>query len=155
LLLACCMVFGFVLSLTMLLVPLYGLTLSDSALILAVVVGVRPLASVLLSLPMGVFGDYFGRRAVIIGGFTFLVVGCLALAAAHTYHWLLLGQILIGMGDVALLVSAFSLLTELADPARQYAVQGMGVQPSSWGPSWAHWRAGSWSRSSAFSRRSW
>lgn len=120
------MVFGFVLSLTMLLVPLYGLTLSDSALILAVVVGVRPLASVLLSLPMGVFGDYFGRRALIIGGFTFLVVGCLALAAAHTYHWLLLGQILIGMGDVALLVSAFSLLTELADPSRQFAVQGMG-----------------------------
>ena len=46
------MVFGFVLSLTMLLVPLYGLTLSDSALILAIVVGARPLASVLLSLPM-------------------------------------------------------------------------------------------------------
>ena len=61
LLLACCTVFGLVLSLTMLLVPLYGLTLSDSALILAVVVGVRPLAAVLLSLPMGVFGDFFGR----------------------------------------------------------------------------------------------
>ncbi len=125
-LLACCTVFGLVLSLTMLLVPLYGLTLSDSALILAVVVGVRPLAAVLLSLPMGVFSDFFGRRAVIIGGFTFLVVGCLVLAAAHTYQWLLLGQILIGMGDVALLVSAFSMLTELADPARQYAVQGTG-----------------------------
>jgi MFS family permease len=126
LLLACCMAFGLVLSLTMLLVPLYGLTLSDSALILAVAVGVRPLGSVVLSLPVGVFSDYFGRRAVITGGFTFLVGGCLALAAAHSYHWLLLGQILIGVGDVALLVSAFSLLTELADPAQQYAVQGMG-----------------------------
>lgn len=120
------MVFGLVLSLTMLLVPLYGLTLSDSALILAVAVGVRPLASVLLSLPMGVFSDYFGRRAVIIGGFTLLVGGCLILAFARTYHLLLVGQVLIGMGDVALLVSAFSLLTELADPARQYAVQGVG-----------------------------
>jgi len=126
LLLACCMVFGLVLSLTMLLVPLYGLTLSKSVLILAVVVGVRPLASVLLSLPMGAFSDYFGRRSVIIGGFTFILIGCSVLAAAQSYPWLLCGQILIGMGDVGLLVAAYSLLTELAPPGRQYAVQGMG-----------------------------
>ncbi|HUV74676.1 MAG TPA: MFS transporter, partial [Anaerolineae bacterium] len=126
LLLACCMVFGLVLSLTVLLVPLYGLTLSKSVLILAVVVGVRPLASVLLSLPMGAFSDYFGRRSVIIGGFTFILIGCSVLAAAQSYPWLLCGQILIGMGDVGLLVAAYSLLTELAPPGRQYAVQGMG-----------------------------
>ena len=62
LLLACCMVFGLVLSLSMLLLPLYVLSFLESALILAVVVGVRPLSSVLLSLLMGAFSDYFGKR---------------------------------------------------------------------------------------------
>ena len=62
LLLACCMVFGLVPSLSMLLVPLYILNFSESALILAVVVGVRPRSSVLLSLPMGAFSDYSSKR---------------------------------------------------------------------------------------------
>ena len=56
------MVFGLVLSLSMLLVPLYVLSFSESALSLAVVVGVRPLSSVLVSLPMGALSDYFGKR---------------------------------------------------------------------------------------------
>ena len=66
LLLACRMVFGLVLSLSMLLVPLYVLSFSEPALILAVVVGVRPLSSALVSLPMGAFSDYFGKRTDLI-----------------------------------------------------------------------------------------
>ena len=126
LLTACCLIFGFVDSLCLLLVPLYTLDLSDSPFILAVVVAIFPLTSLSLSLATAVFSDYSGRRTVIFSGFCLLSSGCLVLVAARSYHWLLLGQILLALGDVGFWVATYALLMELAPPGRQYALQGLG-----------------------------
>jgi len=126
LVLLCCLILGFVIGLSLLTVPLYTLALSDSSLILALVVGALPLTGALLSLASGAFSDYFGRRAVIIGSSAIVMAGCVTLALAKTYHWLVVGQVLLGLGDVSFYIAAFTLLMELAPPGRQYGLQGLG-----------------------------
>jgi len=125
LILASCLIFGFVLGLNLLIVPLYTLVLSDSLLILALIVGMFPLTAVLLSLAGGVLGDYLGRRTIIISGFAFSAGGCLVFSVAKSYYWLLLGQILLGLGDVTFYIATYTLLTELAPPGKQVALQGL------------------------------
>ncbi len=126
LLLTCCLIFGFVVNLCLLLVPLYTLAISDSPLILAVVVAIFPLSSLLLSLASAVFSDHFGRRTVILSGFALLSCGCLVLVAAQSYHLLLVGQILLALGDVGFWIAGYTFLTELAPAGAQYALQGLG-----------------------------
>jgi len=126
LLLTCCLVFGFVVNLCLLLVPLYTLAISDSPLILAVVVATFPLCSLFLSLASAACSDHFGRRTVILSGFCLLSCGCLVLVAARSYHLLLVGQILLALGDVGFWIAGYTFLTELAPVGGQYALQGLG-----------------------------
>jgi predicted MFS family arabinose efflux permease len=126
LMLATCVLFGFVLGLGQLVVPLYTLTLSDSPLVLAAVVGVFPLTGVLLSLATGGISEFLGSRAMIVSAFGLMGAGCLVLAAARSWHVLLVGQFLLGLGDVSFWVPAFAFLSHLAPPGRQYAVQALG-----------------------------
>jgi DHA1 family multidrug resistance protein-like MFS transporter len=127
LMLATCVLFGFVLGLGQLVVPLYTLTLSDSPLVLAAVVGVFPLTGVLLSLVTGAISESLGSRAMIVSAFTLMGTGCLVLAAAPSWHVVLVGQFLLGLGDVCFWVPAYAFLSHLAPPGRQYAVQGLGA----------------------------
>jgi DHA1 family multidrug resistance protein-like MFS transporter len=121
-----CSIFGFVLGLAQLVVPLYTLTLSDSPLVLAAVVAIFPLTGVLLSLASGAISELFGSRAIMVGAFGLMAGGCLILAMAGSWQLVLLGQFLLGLGDVACWVPIFGLLSRLAPPGRQYAVQGLG-----------------------------
>ena len=125
LVLTCCLIFGCVLSLSLLLVPLYTLALSDSPLVLSLVMAVFPLTGALLSLAGGLLGDYFGRRAIMIGGFVCFVGACLVYAIASSPFWLLMGQILLGLGDVTFFITAWAYLSEMAPPGRQMALQGL------------------------------
>jgi MFS family permease len=102
------------------------LDLSDSPVILALVVGTFPLAGALLSLASGALADRLGRQWMMLAGFISYIAGFLVLSRAAHYGWLLLGQALIGLADVSFWIAAFSLFTELAPPGRQYAVPGMG-----------------------------
>ncbi len=124
--LADCLIFGFVLGLALLTVPLYTLTLSDSPLVLATVVAVFPLTAVLLSLASGAISDFAGSRSMLIAAFGLMAAGCVVLSVAQTWQLVVLGQFLLGLGDVAYWVPAFALLARLAPPGRQYAVQGLG-----------------------------
>jgi len=126
LVLATCTLFGFILGLSQLVVPLYTLTLSDSPLVLAVVVGVFPLTGALLSLAMGAVTESVGSRTMIVCSFALMGAGCLVLAAARTWQVVLVGQILLGLGDVSFWVPAYAFLSHLAPSGRQYAVQGLG-----------------------------
>lgn len=126
LLLACWLINKFVLSMNFLMVPLFTLTLSDSHLVLALVVGAFPLVGVLLSLVSGVLCDYLGRRIMIIVSFVFQVSACLLFAAAPSYHFLLFGQVALGLADVSFWIAGLSLLTELAPFGRQHALQSLG-----------------------------
>jgi len=126
LLLVCWLINKFVLSMNFLMVPLYTLTLSDSHLVFALVVGAFPLVGILLSLASGVLSDYLGRRIMIIVSFVFQVSACLLFAAASSYHLLLLGQIVLGLADVSFWIAGLALLMELAPLGRQYALQGLG-----------------------------
>jgi MFS family permease len=121
-----CSIFGFVLGLSQLVVPLYTLTLSDSPLVLAAVVAVFPLTGVILSLASGAVSELFGSRTMIVGAFGLMAAGCLILAMAQSWQLVLLAQFLLGLGDVACWVPIFGLLTRLAPPGRLYAVQGLG-----------------------------
>ncbi|MDH4207953.1 MAG: MFS transporter, partial [Anaerolineae bacterium] len=127
LVLADCSIFGFVLGLALLVVPLYTLTLSDSPLVLAAVVAVFPFTAVLLSLASGAISEAFGSRSMLVGAFALMAAGCVVLAAARTWPGALLGQFLLGLGDVVYWIPAFALLARLAPPGRQYAVQGLGA----------------------------
>ncbi len=127
LLLACWLINKFVLSMNFLMVPLFTLTLSDSHIVLALVVGAFPLVGILLSLVSGVLCDYLGRRIMIIVSFVFQVSACLLFAAASSYHLLLLGQVALGLADVFFWIAGLALLTELAPLGRQYTLQGLGT----------------------------
>jgi predicted MFS family arabinose efflux permease len=127
LVLADCSIFGFVLGLALLVVPLYTLSLSSSPLVLAAVVAVFPLTAVLLSLASGAISEAFGSRSMLIGAFALMAAGCVVLAAARTWQAVLVGQFLLGLGDVAYWIPGFALLARLAPPGRQYAVQGLGA----------------------------
>src|SRR4030042_3465203 len=133
LVLAGCSIFGFVLGLALLVVPLYTLTLSDSPLVLAAVVAVFPLTAVLLSLASGATSDALGSRWMLVGAFAVMAAGCLMLALARTWPGVLLGQFLLGLGDVAYLIPAFALLARLAPPGQQYSVQGLGASAQEMG----------------------
>ena len=133
LVLADCSIFGFVLGLALLVVPLYTLTLSDSPLVLAAVVAVFPLTAVLLSLASGAISDALGSRSMLVGAFAVMAVGCLMLALARTWPGVLLGQFLLGLGDVAYWIPAFALLARLAPPGQQYSVQGLGASAQEMG----------------------
>jgi MFS family permease len=133
LLLLCCMVFGFVVTLNNLATPLRTLNLTDSALILAIVSSTYPLAGALLSIVSGVLADWSGRQRMMLSGFFFFTSGFLVLSQAPHWGWLLLGQALLGLGDVSFWIAAYALLTELAPPRRQYAVQGLGAAATSIG----------------------
>ncbi|HEM60988.1 MAG TPA: MFS transporter [Chloroflexi bacterium] len=126
LVLADCSIFGFVLGLALLVVPLYTLSLSDSPLVLATVVAVFPLTAVLLSLASGAVSEAIGSRSILVAGFSLMSVGCLVLAAARSWPVVLLGQFLLGLGDVAYWIPAFALLARLAPAGKHYTVQGLG-----------------------------
>jgi len=133
LVLADCTIFGFVLGLALLAVPLYTLTLSDSPLVLAAVVAIFPLTAVLLSLASGAISETFGSRLMLVAGFAVMTAGCLVLALARSWPVVLLGQFLLGLGDLAYWIPAFALLARLAPPGRQYAVQGLGTSAQEMG----------------------
>jgi MFS family permease len=126
LVLADCTIFGFVLGLALLVVPLYTLTLSDSPLVLAAVVAVFPSTAVLLSLASGAISDALGSRSMLVAAFALMAAGCLVLAVTRSCPGVFLGQFFLGLGDVAYWIPAFALLGRLAPPGRQYAVQGLG-----------------------------
>jgi MFS family permease len=126
LVLACCLIFGCVLGLMCLLVPLYTLALSDSSLILSLVVGTFPLTEILLSLLSGVLSDYLGRRMVIVTGFVCFVGACWVCSAADSHYWLLAGQILLGLGDASIFIAARALLIDSSPSGKQTALQGLG-----------------------------
>jgi len=125
-LLICCLINAFVLSMNFLTVPLYTLALSDSHLVFALVVGAFPLTAVLLSLVSGGLANYLGRPIMIIASFVFQVSACLLFTVVSSYYGLVLGQIVLGLADVSFWISGLALLTELAPLGRQYALQGLG-----------------------------
>jgi DHA1 family multidrug resistance protein-like MFS transporter len=125
LLLVDCSIFGFVIGLSQLVVPLYTLTLSDSPLVLSAVVAVIPLTGVLLSLASGAVSELLGSRALIVASFGLMAAGCLVLVMARTWQLVLFAQFLLGLGDVAYWVPAFGFLTRLAPSGRHYTVQGL------------------------------
>jgi nitrate/nitrite transporter NarK len=91
LVLADCCVFGFVLGLALLVVPLFTLSLSDSPLVLAAVVAGFPLTAVLLSLTSGAISDALGSRSMLVAAFAMMAAGCLVLAVARSCPGVLLG----------------------------------------------------------------
>jgi predicted MFS family arabinose efflux permease len=96
-------------------------------LVLAAVVGVFPLAAVFLSLASGAASEFLGSRAGIVAGFGLMMAGCLLLTVARTWQVVLGAQLLLGLGDVAFWIPAYTFLARLAPPGRQYAVQGLGA----------------------------
>jgi predicted MFS family arabinose efflux permease len=124
--LTCCLLFGFVLGLGFLTVPLYTLSLTDAPIVLALVVGTFPLTSLLVSLTSGALSDYFGSRRVMVSAFASMAGACVVFAASDTYRLLLVGQVLFALGGISFYTSALASLMSLAPPERQYALQGLG-----------------------------
>ncbi|MEH0110099.1 MFS transporter [Tersicoccus sp. MR15.9] len=71
-----------------------------------------------LQIPVGVFADRFGSRAMIAGGAVLMAVGQLQLAVATTIPTGVFGRVLVGAGDAMTFISVLRLVPLWFTPAQ-------------------------------------
>ncbi len=114
------------LGMTQLVVPLYSLSLGASEVVLGVITGAFGVAGILLSILSSVLSDYLGRRPMILVSFVFWIgVGVLNLLAPP-FLWLVGGQVLVGMADLCLWVTAMAYLTGVTPQGRHAEIMSWG-----------------------------
>jgi MFS family permease len=86
----------------------YGLTLTDSYLLISIAFGVTGLVQAILTIPFGFLSDYFGRKKIIIIGLTAFIIGSLFCAYPFGNIFILIfGRFLQGAGAIYACVLAF------------------------------------------------
>ena len=63
--------------------------------------GAYGLTQAVLQVPLGWLSDQIGRKPVILGGLTLLILGSVVAALADTLTWLAIGRLLQGSGAIA------------------------------------------------------
>jgi MFS family permease len=63
-----------------------------------------------LELTFGVLGDLFGRKQLLVGGWSLIVVGEVVPAASHGVHLLWAGQAIAGLGAAALFPTSLAMV---------------------------------------------
>ena len=63
--------------------------------------GAYGLTQAVLQVPLGWLSDQIGRKPVIVGGLTLLILGSVVAALADTLTWLAIGRLLQGSGAIA------------------------------------------------------
>jgi len=100
-------------------------TVSTAA--LGVAVGLAGAVVTLLQLPLGYVSDTYSRRLVLFGSLSVGSVGAGLVAIAPTYEWLLVGQVVIGIGVAGHHPAHYPMLSAATDEARRgraYSVHG-------------------------------
>ena len=72
-----------------------------SAASIGLALGAYGLTQAVLQVPLGWLSDQIGRKPVIVGGLTLLILGSVVAALADTLTWLAIGRLLQGSGAIA------------------------------------------------------
>nr|WP_298449521.1 MFS transporter [uncultured Marinobacter sp.] len=95
-------------------VPVYGLELGASPLMLGVILSSQYLLPFLLAIPLGgAVTRHGGRVTLVIGAFV-MVAGLLLIQAVPGYYGLIGGQLLIGLAHLQMVLSAQTMISSLA-----------------------------------------
>lgn len=131
-------------------VPVYGLALGASPLMLGVVLSSQFLLPFLFAIPMGGVVARFGGRATLVTGALLMAAGLLLMQFLPGYYGLIGGQLLIGLAHLQMVLAAQTIISSLATGARLESYFGWY---STWlsggqiiGPLlagvWIHWAGG-------------
>jgi EmrB/QacA subfamily drug resistance transporter len=83
------------------------------------------LAFAVLLVPMGRFGDLWGRRKLFLAGMVLFTVGSLACGLAPTIYLLIAFRVLQGIGGAAMMPSTLSIITSVFAPEKRGAAMGV------------------------------
>lgn len=99
-------------------VPVYGLRLGASPLVLGAILSSQYLLPLLLAIPLGGVVTRYGGRATLIAGAGLMVVGVLSMHFWHGYAGLVLGQLLVGLAHLQMVLAAQTIISNLGTGPR-------------------------------------
>ncbi|WP_246069467.1 MFS transporter [Marinobacter piscensis] len=99
-------------------VPVYGLELGASPLMLGVILSSQYLLPFLLAIPLGGVVTRHGGRVTLVVGALVMVVGLLLMQFLPGYYGLIAGQLLIGLAHLQMVLSAQTIISSLATGPR-------------------------------------
>ncbi|KPQ29554.1 MAG: Nitrate/nitrite transporter [Marinobacter excellens HL-55] len=105
-------------SMLIVVVPVYGLQLGASPLVLGVVLSAQYLLPLLLAIPLGGVVSRYGGRATLIAGAGLMVAGLLSMHLWYGYAGLVLGQLLVGLAHLQMVLSAQTIISNLGTGPR-------------------------------------
>jgi len=137
-------------SMLLVVVPVYGLELGASPLMLGVVLSSQYLLPFLLAIPLGGVVARYGGRFTLLTGSILMTAGLLLMQVLPGYYGLIGGQLLIGLAHLQMVLSAQTIISSLATGSR---LEGYFGWYSTWlsggqviGPllagGWIHWAGG-------------
>ena len=131
-------------------VPVYGLQLGASPVMLGVVLSSQYLLPFLLAIPLGGVVARHGGRSTLVAGALLMTAGLLLMQVLPGYYGLIGGQLLIGLAHLQMVLSAQTIISSLATGPKLegyfgwYATWLSGGQVI--GPllagGWIHWAGG-------------
>lgn len=99
-------------------IPVYGLELGASPLMLGVVLSSQYLLPLLFAIPLGGVVARYGGRVTLITGGLIMVVGLLAMQMLPGYPGLIIGQLLVGLAHLQMVLSAQTVISSLGSGSR-------------------------------------
>lgn len=105
-------------SMLIVVVPVYGLQLGASPLVLGAVLSAQYLLPLALAIPLGGVVSRFGGRATLITGASLMVAGLLAMHFWPGFGGLVLGQLLVGLAHLQMVLAAQTIIANLGTGPR-------------------------------------
>ncbi|WP_240616663.1 MFS transporter [Marinobacter fuscus] len=99
-------------------VPVYGLQLGATPLMLGTVLSAQYVLPLLLAIPMGGVVSRYGGRATLIAGAGLMVAGLLFMHLWYGYGGLLVGQLLVGLAHLQMVLAAQTIISNLGTGPR-------------------------------------
>jgi len=131
-------------------VPVYGLELGASPIMLGVILSSQYLLPFLLAIPLGGVVARHGGRITLLVGALVMIVGLMLMQVLPGYYGLIGGQLLVGLAHLQMVLSAQTIISSLATGPK---LEGYFGWYSTWlsggqvvGPllagGWIHWAGG-------------
>lgn len=105
-------------SMLIVVVPVYGLQLGASPLVLGAVLSAQYLLPLALAIPLGGVVSRFGGRATLITGAGLMVAGLLAMHLWPGFGGLIAGQLLVGLAHLQMVLAAQTIIANLGTGPR-------------------------------------
>jgi MFS family permease len=105
--------------------PLRAREIGASLLLIGSLAAFNGATQVLASVPIGLLSDRFGRRLAIVFGSLCFALAALLLALAPAPIWLLLAQVLLGLGIVSVFAMGAAMVGDYAAPSERGLAMGL------------------------------